>query len=227
MSEKYPNTLSRDEFENAIWLDFEGLHRSPPSFAGALIDDDFHFNILNEELEMLKKSRMKMSYAEIGDFTESLVEMALSEDRVIVGFSEHEFREISKISDNCSENAKILYRNANLLAKKFFKKNRRKTYQKLKKKAKEAEKRVGLKDYLKLNYVGYNYPNLYEEFRPSTAIANLISQCRKKSTYSRMTETSKDRLKLLIKYNEDDCRGMKHLIEYIFSRKPSSDEISH
>jgi len=229
MAREYPATLSRDEFESAIWLDFEGLHgeETLPSFAGTLIDGDFNFTILNEDLKMLEKSRMGLSYVEIGDFTERLVERAVSEGRVIVGYSEHDLGRIRKISEKHDENMRIHYRNANLLAKKFFKKNRRKTYQKLKKKAEEAEKKVGLKDYLKLDYVGYDYPNLPEEFRPSTAIANLISQCRKKSTYSRMTETSKQRLKLLKEYNEHDCKGMKHLVEYIFSRKPSSDEISH
>ena len=229
MPSEYPNTLSRDEFENAIWLDFEGLHEEEklPSFVGTLIDGDFHLTILDEELEMLEKSRMGLSYVEIGDFTERLVERALSEGRVIVAYSEHDLREIGKISEKHDENMRILYRNANLLVKDFFKNNRKRTLKKMRKEAKEEERKVGLKDFLKLDYVGYDYPDSLEEFRPSSAIRNLISQCSKKSTYSRMSENSKRRLKELKEYNEHDCRGMRHLIEYVFSRNPSSDEISH
>jgi hypothetical protein len=122
---------------------------------------------------------------------------------------------------------KNLYRNANLLTKSFFRDNRKPTYLKLNEMAKERGTKIGLKDYLKLDYVGYKYPGEFADFKPSSAIANLLSQCRKKSTYSRMSTPSKERLKLLIQYNEHDCRGMKHLVEYIFSRNPSLDELSH
>jgi hypothetical protein len=227
MAVDYPRSLSREESESAIWLDFEGLHYRPPTFAGYLIGDTYQIDILNSEIFTLSESPHGLGCHELNECCAWLVEKALREERVIIGYSEHELKCINAVDDNFKENMGELYRNANGFVGKYFRKNRNRTFKQLTEIAKEEGRRVSLKDYLKLDYVGYDYPDDLDDFRPGSAIANIVSQCRKKGTYSMISKQSKERLNRLVTYNEHDCRGMKHMIEYIFSRNPSIDQLSH
>ncbi|MDP6844124.1 MAG: hypothetical protein QF722_01075 [Candidatus Thalassarchaeaceae archaeon] len=226
MASEYPRSLTREEFERAIWLDFEGGRNHPPTFAGYLIGDNYDIDIVDSEFFCLSESPHELGCRELDQFREWLVEKALVEDRVIIGYSEHEFNIITE-DDYYKEPMEELYRNANLLTKSYFKRNRRTTFRRLNDVARNEGRRVSLKDYLKLDYVGYEYPDDLGDFRPSSAIGNLVSQCRRRGRYSMISEQSKERLDTLVTYNEHDCRGMKHLIEYIFSRNRSIDELSH
>ena len=119
------------------------------------------------------------------------------------------------------------YRNANLLVKKFFKDERPRTYKNLLEKSKkdkvnDLNRRVGLKDYLGVDYVKYDYPVDFECFSP----AGTISEIEKAITNKKIKQAT-DAFGKLIKYNEHDCIGMKHLIDYAFSRKPDENEIKH
>ena len=64
--------------------------------------------------------------------------------------------------------------------------------------------------------------------RPSKTISLMEDQLAKhRGNYRRVATDAKKAFTLLIKYNEHDCSGMKHLIDYVFSRKPTETRIEH
>ena len=104
-------------------------------------------------------------------------------------------------------------------------------FKKLKKKIKIADSwsnKVGLKDYLiSLDYVKYNYPAHLKSFSPAKAISRMEDQLAKRGDYLKVTPGAKRSFTHLIKYNEHDCRGMEHLIKYVFSRSSKATKIEH
>ena len=104
-------------------------------------------------------------------------------------------------------------------------------HKKLKKKIKEAAKwnknKVGLKDLLLLDYVKYVYPAHRKSFSPAKAISRMEDQLAKYSDYLKVSRGTKRSFSNLITYNEHDCKGMSHLIDYVFSRLPEATKIEH
>ena len=219
-------SISRDEAKSAIYLDFEGNKDKPPSFAGTVIDGEYQGTFLEEEFKSAARHR-KMFLQDLPGFTAKLLRKAETEGRIIIAWSTNELRILSKSHPNIEE----YYLDANKLVKKFFKDNRKKTIKKIKAKIdgeKSFKKKPGLKDYLQLDYVDYNYPKAFNGFSPSKEITEVRKQLTNKSgLYKNLSRGRKLALGKMIKYNEHDCMGMKHLIEYVFSRKPTEDVISY
>ena len=119
-------SISRDEAKSAIYLDFEGNIGKPPSFAGTVIDGEYQGTFLEEEFKSVARHR-KMFLQDMPDFTAKLLRKAETEKRIIIAWSTHELRILSKSHPNIEE----YYLDANKLVKKFFKDNRKKPSRKL------------------------------------------------------------------------------------------------
>ena len=226
MAKSYPKSLTRDEARRAIWLDFEGGINKLPSLAGVLVEGRYSAIILNPDFGSLAKTR-KLVHKSFGDFVGDTLSTASQEERVIAAWSEHELNQMEGFDDGILE---ACYRNANKLVLKFFK--NKPTFKKLKKKIKKADgwykNKVGLKDLLGLDYIKYNYPDRLKSFSPSETISRMEGQLAKHGgNYRRVDTDAKRAFTQLIKYNGHDCSGMKHLIDYVFSRKPTETRIEH
>ena len=225
LERKYSKTLTRDEADRAIYIDFEGREEKPPSLVGVLVDNVYSAIILNPEFKSVAENR-KLFEQPLEQFVTDTLSTACRERRVIVAWSEHELNTMQEFNDGTLEER---YRNANKLVKNFFK--TKPTFKKLKKEIKKSAKwnknKVGLKDLLWLDYVKYVYPTHLKSFSPAKAISRMEDQLAKYSDYLKVSPGTKRSFSNLITYNEHDCRGMSHLIDYVFSRKPKDTKIEH
>ncbi len=228
MARQYPNALTREEARRAIYIDFEGGKDKPPSLVGVLIENEYRAIILNSAFRPLARSK-KLAFRFLKEFVADTLSLAVTEDRVIAAWTEHEWDKMSEFDNGTLGQ---IYRNANLLVMEYFKSNRSKTIKKLKRQIKkdvEAGKRdmynknVGLKDLLTVDYVGYAYPPDLKSFPPGKAISRRDDQLEKKEeNYSKVSTGAKRAFTNLIRYNEHDCMGMAHLIEFVFSRNANA-----
>ena len=116
---KYPNTLTRDEADRAIYIDFEGGEDKPPSLVGVLVDNVYSAIILNPDFGSLAKNR-KLVQQTFENFVGDTLSAASQEERVIAAWSEHELNQMEGFDDRI---LKACYRNANKLVLNFFRKN--------------------------------------------------------------------------------------------------------
>ena len=199
----HPKTLTKSEFDNGIWLDFEGVRNSPPAFAGIVIDGEFEFYIIDSHLEKLEPVVKDIQFMERKQFLKWLTEISINQDRPIIGYGPHEYDMILGEDSNYAEILNKMYRNANKIARKHFKENHQ----------------DGLKDYLKNPMFEYSYPNEFSEFSVTQTITSLWSQSRKVDSFQdlgkRKRTSLRKKLRKLRRYNEHDCRGMQHLMRIV------------
>ena len=223
-------SISREEAQRAIYLDFEGNKDQPPSFAGTVIDGTYRATFLEEIFKPAATSK-KLFLQDLSGFAEKILRCAQNENRAVVAWSKYELGFMIEPTPEIEP----LYRDANKLVLKFFKDQRRRTVKKLNNQIKEAKaeglwrnNKVGLKDLLQLDYVDYKYPKHLKSFSPGAALSKLRDQLIKKGgVYNKITPSAKRAFSNLITYNEHDCHGMAHMIKYVFDRRPGVDRIEY
>jgi len=199
----HPKRLTKSEFDNAIWLDFEGVRYSPPAFAGIVIEGKFQFFIIDSHLEKLESVVTDIQFMERKLFLKWITEISINQDRPIIGYTPHEYDMIAHEDPDYCEILNKMYRNANKIAKKHFKENHH----------------DGLKDYLKDPIFEYSYPEEFANFSVTKTITSLWSQSSKIDSFQDLGKSKRSslrkKLRKLRRYNEHDCRGMEHLMSII------------
>ncbi|NDF33642.1 MAG: hypothetical protein EB157_03665 [Euryarchaeota archaeon] len=204
----FPSTLTKSEYEKAIWIDFEGVPHSPPILAGVLFDGDYAPWLIDANVKMLEECSIGIKYDEKKNFIKWIFELAESHGRPIIGYSEHEYRVIKEICPDLSGKLDIYYRDARDLAKSHF--------------GKEFHQRMkgSLKEYLSSKEVGYDYPHEFNDFSVVKNVASLWKHSTSNQNFSDLSQKIADRmerkLQELIDYNEIDCRGTEFLIGLLF-----------
>ncbi|MFN5805145.1 MAG: hypothetical protein ACK467_05915, partial [Opitutia bacterium] len=80
-------------------------------------------------------------------------------------------------------------------------------------------KKVGLSDYLGVPEVKYHVPNRLDGFSPAKTLKRVRDGLvRTDGSYGRLSEDLRVSWKNLIKYNQHDVKGMKHLAEFIHAQ---------
>ena len=80
-------------------------------------------------------------------------------------------------------------------------------------------KRVGLTHFLSVREVGYHVPNRLEDFSPAETIKRMREGLAKNGgSYGQLPEALRISWRNLIKYNQHDVKGMRHLAEFIWQR---------
>lgn len=80
-------------------------------------------------------------------------------------------------------------------------------------------KHVGLTHFLSVREVGYHVPNRLEDFSPAETIKRVREGLAKNSGwYGQLPEALRISWRNLIKYNQHDVKGMRHLAEFIWQR---------
>ena len=194
----HPRTLDTNEFERAIWLDFEGTRHTPLVFAGYVIDGEYECVILDSRSKILEEFEIAY-YCEPRDFLDYIFEEAERQERPIIGYSKHEYDVIKNFDSDYTSGLNKYYRNANKLAKRYFSPNHKNS----------------LKAYLKSSEIGYDYPDGIELNVP-TIISTFWGNCDRFSELSDMPNGRRkkleQKLKNIVEYNKHDCLGMQHLI---------------
>jgi len=123
-----PSSLTTDDINRAIFVDYEGSKDKPPTLLGYMIDDHIIAAIV-EPCFYDCTERYKAKHAVQADHTNVLVELihrAANEGRVIISWSEHDYNLMTAaLSEHKNEAAllKSAFRNAIFTARRWFKKS--------------------------------------------------------------------------------------------------------
>ena len=214
-------TLSNEEVERAIWLDIEMRKADEiPAISGWMIDNEYQVAVHDELLIAAAKDKGIRFIDPVVHF-EELLGLAEDEGRLIVSYTTHEYNKIQPLSAKLGEGLGRKYVSANY--SKWFERNMPELFEKAQgnQKRKSRKKRsfkkksgytLGLKDFLKLDEIGYPQ-------RKKAAIggaAKSIGEVRDKAIKgSKLSKSEKTRWTRLWTYLEHDVRGLAHLTEFV------------
>jgi hypothetical protein len=86
--------LDKAACTRAIWFDYEGSHRSPPTLLGWRVEGAYHARIVEPAFETCaSRYRAKApTWSTHREAAHALVRLAAEEDRLLVSWSEHDFK---------------------------------------------------------------------------------------------------------------------------------------
>lgn len=189
------SSISKEEAERAIYIDFEGFEDMSPTMLGILIEESFEQVVFDEALKpaaLKKNMRMNSIEAEIVN----LIRTCNNENRLIVAYSQHEF---NIIREYANQDISQYYRDARMIAKKW----RNRLYR-------DSCRCKSLKDYL--SFIGFNRPSHLGERKTTSRIKSVKDMLLRRGDYDSLTPTTKAKWTKLLEHNEIDCKGMRALV---------------
>ena len=211
--------------ERGIFIDVEMRKNDlldSPRMIGVLIDGKYTAyacdEIFRTSVAYQKEHKPEQSwcFCPAAALLSGVMAHAEREDRKIVAYSEHEKNILKAIFPDQHIKIENLYFNANM--KKWFEQNRGTSFRQLRR-ARQGQynNKVGLKDFLDLDYIDYTVPTFFKGFSPAKAIGNLEDQLKRHGDHKSITGRRKSEFTNLYTYNEHDCRGMQALLRYCLS----------
>ena len=210
--------LNRENLETAVIIDFEGLMDEAPSMVGILCDGDFRQVCFNSTLKdaAIEKG---LEYSSLESFLDELLTECIDEKRLIIGYSSREYNVFCEVLPGRVEEVNSVYLNA--LATKWFSNRYRIEMNTLKSKKKKSkymhERKVGLKDFLDMEVVGYPLPSWAKGVSPAKAIRRLEKAINNAGDYASVTPRTKRSWTMMLKYNRIDIEGLSYLLNWILS----------
>lgn len=195
-NKKLMKSLTKEQAERGIYIDFEGFKNEAPTVIGILIDDYFEQIIFDEKLRLAAEKK-DLRVATLSDTVKYLINCCDDEGRKIIAYSNHELHKIFKYADI---DISSYYKNARSIAKRWF--NRE-----------HYEKKLpswGLKDFL--DFIGYNRPSHLGNQKSTSRIKHVKEMIEKRDAYDELTSTAKGKWTKLLHHNRIDCEGMKDLM---------------
>lgn len=117
--------LNAQEVMNAIYIDYEGNIKLPPTLLGWFVDGEYRASIIEPFFETCE-NRYKAKEIFVEDHEQlalRLIKQAEDEERLIVSWSEHDYLQMSKVlKPKDLERLKTLYRNAIRTARPWYRK---------------------------------------------------------------------------------------------------------
>jgi hypothetical protein len=118
-------SLNAQEVMNAIYIDYEGNIKLPPTVLGWFVDGEYRASIIEPLFETCE-NRYKAKEIFVEDHEQlalRLIKQAEYEERLIVSWSEHDYLQMSKVlKPKDLERLKTLYRNAIRTARPWYRK---------------------------------------------------------------------------------------------------------
>ena len=205
-----------------VWLDVERRKVDPePALSTVLDGEQLVTYVHDERLRPAAESSGGGELAEFKPWT-ALVEDVLArveQGALIAGYSTAELDLLTAARPERTEWISEHYLNAN--AGPWFRKHRPEVYAELSAKLPKDSfrKKVGLSDYLGVPEVKYHVPNRLDGFSPAKTLKRVRDGLvRTDGSYGRLSEDLRVSWKNLIKYNQHDVKGMKHLAEFIHAQ---------
>ena len=205
-----------------LWLDVERRKADvEPAMSTILHDGELITYVHDERLRPAAQSSGGGKLATYRTWSEMVEEiMGIASNGVLIGgYSLAELKLLQEARPAQAEWLEDRYLNAN--AGPWFRKQRPEVYAQL-----EATippdsfgKHVGLTHFLSVREVGYHVPNRLEDFSPAETIKSVREGLAKNGgSYGQLPEALRISWKNLIKYNQHDVKGMRHLAEFIWQR---------
>ena len=190
--------LTAEEVKKAIFIDYEGNIKLPPTLLGWFVDGKYLASILEPLFETCE-NRYKAKGVYVQDHTQlarRLIRQAEDEGRLIVSWSEHDYLlmfEVLMPSD--AERLKLVYRNAIRTARPWY----RKKYGPLPEKA-------------SLNFfedlLGFYVPDRFGLGLVGESLRLIRGQIKEGRNYAEFTSAAKNGWTSIIRHNKLDLEGM-------------------
>lgn len=197
--------LTAEEVKKAIFIDYEGNIKLPPTLLGWYIDGEYLASILEPLFETCE-NRYKAKGVYVEDHTQlalRLIQQAEDEGRLIVSWSEHDYLLMCKVlipSD--AERLKLVYRNAIRTARPWY----RKKYGPLPEKA-------------SLNFfedlLGFYVPDRFGVGLVGDSLRLIRGQIEEGRNYADFTSAAKSGWTSIIRHNKLDLEGMAFTLREI------------
>lgn len=197
--------LTAQEVMNAIYIDYEGNIKPPPTLLGWFVDGEYRASIIDPLFETCE-NRYKAKEIFVEDHEQlalRLIKQAEDEERLIVSWSEHDYLQMSKVLKlKDLERLKTLYRNAIRTARPWY----RKKYGPLPEKA-------------SLNF----FEDLLEFFIPERFGVGLVGnslrlirgQIADGRGYADLTKAARDGWITVVRHNKLDLEGTSFVLKKI------------
>ena len=193
---KPEESVTRNEAERAIYIDFEGFEDASPSLLGILVGESLEQVVFDHRLSLAAKAK-GLPIERLQECISRLQARSTAESRLIVAYSQHERNVIRNFADIDLTGQ---YRDARKILKRW--KNRCHRVAPI--------SGWGLKDFFAFT----NYPRgTYLGERKTTSRLRAVSDMlEKRGSYDLLTPVVKSKWTKLLEHNKIDCIGMRDLI---------------
>jgi len=194
--------LSAEEAINAIYIDYEGNIKLPPTLIGWYVGGVYKASILEPFFETCE-NRYKAKGIFIEDHAQlalRLIQQAEDENRLIVSWSEHDYLLMSKVLiPKDFERLKFFYRNAIRTARPWY----RKKYGPLPEKASL--------DFFE-DLLGFQVPERFGLGLVGKALGLIRGQIQEGRSYAELTNAAREGWTTVVRHNKLDLEGMAHVL---------------
>jgi hypothetical protein len=194
--------LSDEEAINAIYIDYEGNIKLPPTLIGWYVGGVYKASILEPFFETCKdRYRAKGIFVEDhAQLALRLIQQAENENRLIVSWSEHDYLLMSKVLiPKDFERLKFVYRNAIRTAKPWY----RKKYGPLPEKASL--------DFFE-DLLGFQVPERFGLGLVGKALGLIRVQIQEGRSYAELTNAAREGWTTVVRHNKLDLEGMTYVL---------------
>lgn len=202
--------LSKHEASRALYIDFEGKgkghwkgqsHIRKPEFVGVYCEGEYIPYVLRKGLKKPAKE-LGIERMSFRGWVERLIERSLEEKRVIVGFSHHERNMILRYT---GIDIQLVYRDANAVAKKWYKSQLRGSPEQ-----DEQLEPKRLKAYL--DAINFNRQGFDDAYSVAQDLHSMHQLVNSREVSARASVVEIETLDRISRYNRVDCEGMAALM---------------
>jgi hypothetical protein len=201
--------LTAQEAKNAIYIDYEGNMKLPPTLLGWYVDGEYKASILEPLFETCK-NRYKAKGILVEDHAQlalKLIQQAKGEGRLIVSWSEHDYLHMCKVlKPSDVERLKVVYRNAIRTAKPWYKQK----YGPLPVKASL--------DFFE-DLLGFHVPERFGLGLVGNSLRLIRDQIKEGRGYAELTNATRDGWTTVVRHNRLDLEGMAYVLLKILIAK--------
>jgi len=201
--------LTTKEAKNAIYIDYEGNMKLPPTLLGWYVDGEYMASILEPLFETCE-NRHKAKGIFIENHTElalRLIQQAEDEGRLIVSWSEHDYLLMCKVlTPSDAERLKVVYRNAIRTARPWY----RQKYGPLPEKASL--------DFFE-DLLGFHVPERFGLGLIGKSLILIRGQIAEGRGYAKLTNAARDGWTTVVRHNKLDLEGMAFVLQKISKAK--------
>jgi hypothetical protein len=195
--------LTAEEVQKAIYIDYEGNIKLPPTLLGWYVDGKYMASILEPSFETCE-NRYKAKGVYVEDHMQlalRLIQQAEDEGRLIVSWSEHDYLLMCKVlTPSDAERLKLLYRNAIRTGRPWY----RQKYGPLPEKA-------------SLNFfedlLGFYVPDRFGLGLVGESLRLIRVQIKEGRSYADFSKAAKNGWTSVVRHNKLDLEGMVFVLQ--------------
>jgi hypothetical protein len=201
--------LDATDVKRAIYVDYEGNIRQPPTLLGWRIDK-VHFGAIVEPLFATCANRYRARGNWLHDhaaLVQRLITRAEQEQRRIVSWSEHDWRQMCAVLDrNWRSRLQKVYRNAIKTARPWYWRRHQRT-----------PPEASLEHFLE--EIGQPHPQRYGPGLVEESLKLIRRELNEVGNYAKLTDLARSRWVAVVKHNQLDLKGMEAVMRKVTTSK--------